>query len=243
VGETFSDTVERRIKEDELLVLPGVGILAGMGFLFSQWSSVQDDDVDFFDNYDSRRVDRVAGSAFANEDVKEEPAVVSGARQSGFYGRLLGGPKVERKADRRAKPSGSSRTRTRSSPANMSAAEGDPIARRDFISKTLGASALFAATAANADIDYAGVGYLGGAAQIDVNNANVRVYTKKPGMYPTIATKIVSNVPYKNKEDMYAKAKFTEEEAATVKKYDSQFIFLEPRAEYVIDIINNGLYR
>jgi len=125
----------------------------------------------------------------------------------------------------------------------MSAAREEPSARRDFISKTLGASALFAATAANADIDYAGVGYLGGAAQIDVNNANVRVYTKKPGMYPTIATKIVSNVPYKNKEDMYAKAKFTEEEAATVKKYDSQFIFLEPRAEYVIDIINNGLYR
>merc|ERR1712217_576762 len=121
--------------------------------------------------------------------------------------------------------SGSSRTRTRSSPAKMSAVKGEPIARRDFISKTLGASALFAATAANADIDYAGVGYLGGAAQIDVNNANVRVYTKKPGMYPTIATKIVSNVPYKNKDDMYAKAKFTEKEAETVKQYDSQFIF------------------
>jgi len=222
--------------------LPGVGILTVCGF--SQWSGYQGDDVDFFDTYDSRRVDAISPDADAKEVAKPEPAVASGARQTNFYERFLGGSaQVERKADKRAKPSGSSRTRTRSSPAKMSAVEGEPIARRDFISKTLGASALFAATAANADIDYAGVGYLGGAAQIDVNNANVRVYTKKPGMYPTIATKIVSNVPYKNKDDMYAKAKFTAKEAETVKQYDSQFIFLEPRAEYVIDIINNGLYR
>mgnify|MGYP004128622371 CR=1 FL=1 len=33
------------------------------------------------------------------------------------------------------------------------------------------------------------------------------------------------------------------EQAAAVKKYDSKFIFLEPRPEYVIDNINNGLYR
>merc|ERR1711972_338085 len=183
---------------------------------------------DFFDSYDSRRVDAVGDLPVAQEAAKAEPAVASGARQTNFYERFFGSAELEKKADKRetrSKPSGSSRTRTRSSPAKMSAVEGEPIARRDFISKTLGASALFATTAANADIDYAGVGYLGGAAQIDVNNANVRVYTKKPGMYPTIATKIVSNVPYKNKEDMYAKAKFTEKEAATVKKYDSQFIF------------------
>ena len=31
-------------------------------------------------------------------------------------------------------------------------------------------------------------------------------------------------------------------EAAT-KKYDANFIFLEPKPEYVIDNINNGLYR
>merc|ERR1711990_1251290 len=54
---------------------------------------------------------------------------------------------------------------------------------------------------------------------------------------------IVSNVPFKGKEDMYSKCRFTEAESAAVKKYDAKFIFLEPRPEYVIDNINNGLYR
>merc|ERR1719324_870182 len=119
----------------------------------------------------------------------------------------------------------------------------EPIARREFLSKVAGASALLGATAANAEIDYAGVGFLGGSKTIDVNNANIRVYTKLPGMYPGAAGKIVSKGPYKDKADMYAKANFTAGEAETVKKYDSNFIFLEPRPEYIIDNINNGLYR
>ena len=42
---------------------------------------------------------------------------------------------------------------------------------------------------------------------------------------------------------MYSKAGFSTAEAAVVKKYDANFIFLEPRPEYIIDNINNGLYR
>ena len=118
-----------------------------------------------------------------------------------------------------------------------------PVARRELLSKVLGASALLGAAAANAEIDYAGVGYLGGASIIDVNNANVRVYQKLPGVYPNAAGKIVSKAPYKSKEDMYTKAGFLPAEAAAVKKYDANFIFLEPRPEYIIDNINNGLYR
>ena len=117
------------------------------------------------------------------------------------------------------------------------------MGRREVISKVLGSAALLSATAANADIDYAGVGFLGGSSTIDVNNANVRVYTKLPGLYPNAAGKIVSGAPYKSKEEMYSKAKFTAGESAAVKKYDSRFIFLEPKPEYVIDNINNGLYR
>ena len=52
------------------------------------------------------------------------------------------------------------------------------MGRREIISKVLGSAALVSATAANADIDYAGVGFLGGSSTIDVNNANIRVYTK-----------------------------------------------------------------
>jgi len=119
----------------------------------------------------------------------------------------------------------------------------DSLSRRDVFSKVLGASALLGAAAANAEIDYAGVGYLGGAKTIDVNNANIRVYQKLPGVYPNAAGKIVSKAPYKSKEDMYAKAGFSAPEAAAVKKYDTNFIYLEPRPEYIIDNINNGLYR
>merc|ERR1719324_1508495 len=114
----------------------------------------------------------------------------------------------------------------------------EPIARRELLSKVAGASALLGAAAANAEVDYAGVGFLGGSSTIDVNNANIRVYTKLPGMYPNAAGKIVSNVPFKGKEDLYTKAGFTGPEAAAVKKYDSKFIFLEPRPEYIIDNIN-----
>ena len=117
------------------------------------------------------------------------------------------------------------------------------LGRREVFSKVLAAGAAFTAVAANAEVDYAGVGFLGGSKTIDVNNANIRVYAKLPGMYPNAAGKIVSKAPFKSKEDMYAKAKFTSQEAANVKKYDSKFIFLEPRPEYIIDNINNGLYR
>ena len=120
----------------------------------------------------------------------------------------------------------------------------ETVGRRALFSKVLGASAaLAAASPALAEIDYAGVGFLGGSSTIDVNNANVRVYTKLPGLYPNAAGKIVSGAPYKSKEEMYSKAKFTAGESAAVKKYDSRFIFLEPKPEYVIDNINNGLYR
>jgi photosystem II PsbU protein len=115
--------------------------------------------------------------------------------------------------------------------------------RRDIITRVFGASALGGAASADAVVDYAGVGYLGGAKTIDVNNANVRVYQKLPGMYPIVAGKIVAKAPYKDKADMYAKAGFEATEAEVAKKFDKDFIFLEPQAEFVIDNINNGLYR
>merc|ERR1719486_1559586 len=102
-----------------------------------------------------------------------------------------------------------------SAPARASTSMSEePIARRAMLGKVLGASAMLGAAAANAEIDYAGVGFLGGAKTIDVNNANIRVYQKLPGLYP--------------------KAGFPGPESAAVKKYDANFIFLEPRPEYII---------
>lgn len=38
--------------------------------------------------------------------------------------------------------------------------------------------------------------------KIDLNNTHVRAFRKYPGMYPTLAGKIVQNAPYKNVEDV-----------------------------------------
>jgi photosystem II PsbU protein len=33
---------------------------------------------------------------------------------------------------------------------------------------------------------------------VDINNANIQVYLKMPGLYPTVAGKLVTNSPYKS---------------------------------------------
>jgi len=116
-------------------------------------------------------------------------------------------------------------------------------ARREFIATVAGAAGAAVATPALADTDYAGLPYLGGSAKIDINNANVRVYAKLPGMYPGAAGKIVTNGPYKSVSDIYNIKGISEAEKAAVKKYESRLIVLEPSAMYVIDRLNNGLYR
>ncbi len=111
----------------------------------------------------------------------------------------------------------------------------------------LGAAAAFGAAAipaaANARVDYDGVKYLGGGSIVDVNNANVRAYIRLPGMYPNAAGKIVSHGPYKSVGDLYNIPGLTSAEKDVIKKYESRFVAQEPAAEYVIDRINNGLYR
>ncbi len=38
--------------------------------------------------------------------------------------------------------------------------------------------------------------------KIDVNNTNVRAFQKYPGLYPTLARKIIANAPYESVEDV-----------------------------------------
>lgn len=114
--------------------------------------------------------------------------------------------------------------------------------RREFLS-AFGAAAGMAAfaPAANAIRDYENVKYLGGGNVVDINNANVRVYLKMPGMYPTVAGKIASNGPYKTVGDVYNIPGLTGPEKDIIKKYESRFTAQAPSADYVIDRINNGL--
>jgi len=118
--------------------------------------------------------------------------------------------------------------------------------RRAFISSAASAAALatFGAVApANANREFEGVGLLGGGTIVDVNNANVRVYLKMPGMYPSIAGKIVTAGPFKTVADIYNIPGLSGKEKEVIKKYESRFTVRTPSADYVIDKYNNGLYR
>jgi photosystem II PsbU protein len=114
--------------------------------------------------------------------------------------------------------------------------------RRGFLSAAVVAAAGLAVPgAALAVRDYENIGYLGGSDIIDINNANVRVYLKLPGMYPSAAGKIAANGPYGSVSDIYKIAGLSEGEKSVMKKYESRFTALKPSADYVIDRINNGL--
>lgn len=116
--------------------------------------------------------------------------------------------------------------------------------RRAFFSAAASAAALAVVPlTANAIRDYENVGYLGGSEIVDINNANVRVYLKMPGMYPTVAGKVASNGPYASVADVYNIPGLTGPEKDMLKKYEKRFVAKKPEADYVIDKINNGLYR
>jgi len=115
--------------------------------------------------------------------------------------------------------------------------------RRDFLAAAASAAVFATPLAANAIRDYENIQYLGGGEIVDVNNANVRVYLKMPGLYPNVAGKIASNGPYKAVGDLYSIPGLSSAEKDLIKKYESRFVAKEPAADYVIDRINNGLYR
>jgi photosystem II PsbU protein len=114
--------------------------------------------------------------------------------------------------------------------------------QKAFAASVIGAS-LFLGGSARAEINYDGVKYLGGGDKIDLNNANIRAYRSLSGFYPTLAGKIVTNGPYKTVGDLANVPGLTAAEKELVSKYSSKFVTLDPKPEYVLDKINNGLYR
>ena len=61
-------------------------------------------------------------------------------------------------------------------------------------------------------------------AVIDVNNAAAGDFQKYPGLFPTIAAKLIQKGPFKNKEEMYA-AMESEAIVARLKQYEAEFTF------------------
>ena len=56
--------------------------------------------------------------------------------------------------------------------------QADGVSRRDLLSGLAGAAVVAAPALANADTEYPNVPFLGGGDIVDVNNANIRVYTR-----------------------------------------------------------------
>jgi photosystem II PsbU protein len=104
----------------------------------------------------------------------------------------------------------------------------------------IGASLLGSSQIAKAEIDYEGVKYLGGGDKVDLNNANIRAYLKFPGLYPSIASKVITSGPFKTVADVYNIPGLTSQQKDLLKKYEDRFVVLDAKPEYVVDKINNG---
>ena len=82
------------------------------------------------------------------------------------------------------------------------------------------------------------------AGKVDLNNASVRRFQQYPGMYPTLAGKIVVGGPY-NEVDDVLDLDLTERQKELFQKYKENFTVTEPEIALNegFDRINDGQYR
>jgi len=81
--------------------------------------------------------------------------------------------------------------------------------------------------------------------KIDLNNTNVRAFQEYPGLYPTLARRIISNAPYKNVEDILLLAGLSERQKEVLQNNLEHFTVTELESVFNEgdDRINNGIYR
>lgn len=73
--------------------------------------------------------------------------------------------------------------------------QADGVSRRDILSGLTAAAVVAVPVLANADTEYPNIPFLGGSDQVDVNNANIRVYTRcVPQSPPPVIMCIMSRV-------------------------------------------------
>ena len=82
------------------------------------------------------------------------------------------------------------------------------------------------------------------AGKVDLNNASVRRFQQYPGMYPTLAGKIVVGGPYDQVDDVL-KLDLTERQKEVFQKYKENFTVTDPEIALNegFDRINDGQYR
>lgn len=82
------------------------------------------------------------------------------------------------------------------------------------------------------------------AGKIDLNNCSVRRFQEFPGMYPTLAGKIVLGGPYTSVDDVL-KLDLTDRQKELFQKYKDNFTVTAPEVALNegFDRINDGQYR
>ncbi len=81
--------------------------------------------------------------------------------------------------------------------------------------------------------------------KLDLNNTNVRSFQKYPGMYPTLASKIIKNAPYEKVEDVLKIEGLSERQKSILEANLDNFTVTELDAVFNEgdDRINPGIYR
>ncbi len=80
--------------------------------------------------------------------------------------------------------------------------------------------------------------------KVDLNNSSVRAFQQFPGLYPTLAGKIVLGGPYDEVDDVL-KLELTSRQKELFEKYKSNFTVTPPSIALNegFDRINDGVYR
>ncbi len=80
--------------------------------------------------------------------------------------------------------------------------------------------------------------------KIDLNNTNVRAFRKYPGLYPTLARKVVDNAPYKSVEDVLNIAGLSAKQKETLNANLDKFTLTSVDDTFTEggDRYNNGYY-
>ncbi|NJL47314.1 MAG: photosystem II complex extrinsic protein PsbU [Leptolyngbyaceae cyanobacterium SM2_5_2] len=82
-------------------------------------------------------------------------------------------------------------------------------------------------------------------AKLDLNNANVQNFRKFPGLYPTLARKILLNAPYESVEDVLDIPGLSEQQIDLLRANLDNFAATVPDPALVegADRFNNGVYK
>lgn len=81
--------------------------------------------------------------------------------------------------------------------------------------------------------------------KLDLNNTNVQAFRKYPGLYPTLARKILTNAPYESVEEVLNIQGLTDKQVEILRSNLDNFTATEPDPALVegADRFNNGVYK